>query len=62
MRNSEPRADSPGRPDTRILEQLGPTGWGQDEDRQKSRDAGFDDHIVKPVEIEALTNLLAQCG
>ncbi|MEO8605543.1 MAG: response regulator, partial [bacterium] len=36
------------------------TGWGQDEDRQKSRDAGFDAHLVKPVEYAALTALLAQ--
>ena len=24
------------------------TGWGQEEDRQESRDAGFDAHLVKP--------------
>ena len=35
------------------------TGWGQEEDRQKSRDAGFDTHLVKPVEDEALLKLLA---
>ena len=35
------------------------TGWGQDEDRQKSKDAGFDDHMVKPVDYAALTKLLA---
>jgi PAS domain S-box-containing protein len=34
------------------------TGWGQEEDRQKSRDAGFDGHLVKPVEHEVLTRLL----
>ena len=26
------------------------TGWGQAEDRQKSKDAGFDDHLTKPVD------------
>jgi CheY-like chemotaxis protein len=36
------------------------TGWGQDEDRQKSRDAGFNDHIVKPVKHDALTKLLTK--
>jgi PAS domain S-box-containing protein len=36
------------------------TGWGQDEDRQKSREAGFDAHIVKPVDPEALAKLLAE--
>ena len=36
------------------------TGWGQDEDRQKSRDAGFNGHMVKPVDHAALMNLLAE--
>ena len=35
------------------------TGWGGDEDREKSRDAGFDTHMVKPVDFVALTKLLA---
>ncbi len=35
------------------------TGWGQDGDRQRTQDAGFDHHLVKPVEIAALTKLLA---
>jgi hypothetical protein len=33
------------------------TGWGQDKDRQRAHQAGFDHHMVKPVdatEIEAL--------
>jgi len=34
------------------------TGWGQEEDRRKSRDAGFDGHLVKPVEYAALNALL----
>ena len=36
------------------------TGWGQDEDRQKSREAGFSAHMVKPVELPALTKVLAE--
>lgn len=35
------------------------TGWGQDEDRRRSHEAGFDHHVVKPVEIGALQALLA---
>jgi CheY-like chemotaxis protein len=35
------------------------TGWGQEEDRQKSREAGFDSHLVKPVDLDALMKLLA---
>jgi DNA-binding response OmpR family regulator len=36
------------------------TGWGQEEDRQKSSRAGFDDHLVKPVNFDDLTTLLAE--
>jgi len=31
---------------------------GGDEDRQRSRDAGFDEHLVKPVHLEALRKLI----
>lgn len=34
------------------------TGWGQDEDKQKARDAGFDRHMVKPVDPSSLIQLL----
>ncbi|MHB1557814.1 MAG: PAS domain-containing hybrid sensor histidine kinase/response regulator [Isosphaeraceae bacterium] len=34
------------------------TGWGQDEDRRRSHEAGFDHHIVKPVEPSSLHRLL----
>jgi PAS domain S-box-containing protein len=33
------------------------TGWGQDEDRRTSREAGFDAHIVKPVRPDELAEL-----
>jgi signal transduction histidine kinase/ActR/RegA family two-component response regulator len=35
------------------------TGWGQKEDRRKSAEAGFDGHLVKPVEHGELMKLLA---
>lgn len=35
------------------------TGWGQEEDRRKSEQAGFDHHIVKPVDPHAIMKLLA---
>lgn len=35
------------------------TGWGQEEDRRHSEEAGFDYHLVKPVEAPALNRLLA---
>jgi CheY-like chemotaxis protein len=36
------------------------TGWGQDEDRRKSREAGFDGHLVKPVVHAELMQLLTE--
>jgi CheY-like chemotaxis protein len=36
------------------------TGWGQDEDRRRSQEAGFDHHLTKPVELSALRELLTQ--
>ena len=36
------------------------TGWGQPEDRQKSQEAGFNYHIVKPLEPTRLQELLAE--
>lgn len=35
------------------------TGWGQEEDRQRTHEAGFDHHMVKPVAAQALMKLLA---
>ena len=34
------------------------TGWGQAEHRRRSLEVGFDDHLVKPVELEMLEKLL----
>jgi PAS domain S-box-containing protein len=36
------------------------TGWGQEEDRRRARDAGFDHHLIKPAEIGKLQALLAE--
>jgi PAS domain S-box-containing protein len=38
------------------------TGWGQEEDRRKSHEAGFDGHLVKPVNYQALMALLSSLG
>jgi CheY-like chemotaxis protein len=35
------------------------TGYGQASDRRKARDAGFDEHVVKPIDLDALPDLLA---
>jgi signal transduction histidine kinase len=34
------------------------TGWGQDSDRRRSREAGFDTHLVKPLDMDKLMDLL----
>lgn len=34
------------------------TGWGQDDDRRRAQQAGFDHHLVKPAELEAVRVLL----
>jgi len=34
------------------------TGWGQDAVRQRTREAGINHHLVKPVSIEALEQVL----
>jgi len=36
------------------------TGYGQEQDRQKSKAAGFDHHLVKPIDIKQLLRLLEQ--
>ncbi|HEX2199006.1 MAG TPA: PAS domain-containing protein [Burkholderiales bacterium] len=38
------------------------TGWGQEGDRRRALDAGFDYHLTKPVEPGALNDLLANVG
>ena len=34
------------------------TGWGQEQDREKTREAGFDEHMVKPVDVDVLRTAL----
>jgi signal transduction histidine kinase len=36
------------------------TGWGQDSDRRRSGEAGFDTHLVKPLDLDKLTELLGR--
>jgi PAS domain S-box-containing protein len=47
------RAEHDG--DMKIVAQ---TGWGQEEDRRRTREAGFDAHLAKPVDMAALQQLL----
>ncbi|MEJ8835441.1 ATP-binding protein [Ramlibacter sp. AN1133] len=48
------RARHPGWPGALIAL----TGWGQENDRRKTREAGFEHHLVKPVDLAALQDLL----
>jgi CheY-like chemotaxis protein len=36
------------------------TGWGQDDDRRRAMDAGFDCHLTKPIDINTLSALLEE--
>ena len=40
------------------MEIIALTGWGQAEDRQRTKEAGFDHHLVKPVDVARLKELL----
>jgi CheY-like chemotaxis protein len=36
------------------------TGWGQEQDRRRTREAGFDHHLVKPVDPQAISELIEE--
>jgi len=38
------------------------SGYGQPEDRERSREAGVDDHLVKPIHREMLVSVLRRCA
>ena len=54
----ELRERDPGRRTTLVAL----TGWGQDDDRARAREAGFEHHLVKPAEIEAVQRLITEAG
>ncbi len=47
------------RADGDALEIVAVTGWGQPEDRRRTQEAGFDDHLVKPPQFEAIKRICA---
>lgn len=47
-------------PKLREVKLVALTGWGQQEDRERSKKAGFDSHRVKPIDLTDLTQLLAE--
>jgi CheY-like chemotaxis protein len=36
-------------------------GWGGEENRHRCQQAGFDHHLLQPVDMDALGEVLAQC-
>jgi CheY-like chemotaxis protein len=46
-------------PEFRRVQLVALTGYGHEDDRRRSREAGFDDHLVKPVQRGDLEKLLA---
>jgi CheY-like chemotaxis protein len=51
-----------GNPATAAARLIALTGYGQEEDRRRSREAGFDEHLTKPADPAALEALLAGAG
>jgi len=49
-------------PDGAAIRIIALTGWGQEEDRRRSKEAGFDRHLVKPANLAALEEELAALG
>jgi signal transduction histidine kinase len=47
-------------PSTSGIVLIAVTGWGKTSDRDQSRQAGFDEHVVKPLEIERLRSILGR--
>lgn len=47
------------RPELKGVVLVALTGYGQDSDRQRAIEAGFDHHLVKPISLQALQDLLA---
>lgn len=49
-------------PETRDAKLIAVTGYGQEDDRLASQAAGFDEHLVKPVELEQLVSIFRENG
>jgi CheY-like chemotaxis protein len=45
-------------PRTRTAALIALTGYGRDPDRRRALDAGFDEHLVKPVDLDVLLDKL----
>lgn len=47
-----------GLPETQGATLIAVTGYGQDTDRDRAREAGFDHHLTKPVDVDRLQAVL----
>jgi CheY-like chemotaxis protein len=47
-------------PDGKSIMLVAVTGYGQEEDRERALDTGFDAHLTKPVSLDQLSELLAR--
>jgi CheY-like chemotaxis protein len=47
------------RPAARRAALIALTGWGQERDRDRTAEAGFDGHLIKPVDIDTVAAALA---
>jgi signal transduction histidine kinase/CheY-like chemotaxis protein len=50
------------RPEYRDVTLIAMTGWGQEQDRRRTRAAGFDHHLTKPADVDVLGSLLYSLG
>ena len=50
------------RPETAKMMLIALTGYGQSDDMQKTREAGFDHHLVKPARVDRINEVLASIG
>ncbi|HEY1231808.1 MAG TPA: PAS domain S-box protein [Candidatus Binatia bacterium] len=49
-------------PQFREVTLIAQTGWGREQDRKQARDAGYDHHLVKPIDPQQLAAILSQSG
>jgi CheY-like chemotaxis protein len=49
-----------GDPETSDCVLVALTGWGQEDDRKRAREAGFDRHLVKPVDASDIETILRE--
>ena len=48
------------RPESEDITLVAMTGWGNEDDFRRSRESGFARHLVKPVDLDALRDLIAE--